>query len=76
LNRCTYCDEKRCGPEFVTCAGANRRRSGILSDIERDQSNEVCSVVENNWWKNNELQETWSSQYRRQQKLGNVERQR
>ena len=35
LNRCTECDEKRCGPAFVRCAGANRRRSGILSEFER-----------------------------------------
>jgi len=33
---CIACDEKRCGPEFIKCAGANRRSSGIISDIERD----------------------------------------
>ncbi len=35
LNDCLQCDETNCGPEFVRCAGANRRRSGIVSDIER-----------------------------------------
>jgi hypothetical protein len=35
LNDCLQCDETHCGPEFVRCAGANRRRSGIVSDIER-----------------------------------------
>eukprot|EP00977_Amphora_coffeiformis_P029927 scaffold43539_cov153-Amphora_coffeaeformis.AAC.1 len=46
LNRCTECDEKRCGIDFVVCAGANRRRTGILSDIERDTELEVCQSVE------------------------------
>jgi len=45
LNRCLECDEKRCGPPFIRCAGANRRRSGIYSDIERNFSH-VCKVVE------------------------------
>ncbi len=35
LNDCLQCDETHCGPEFGRCAGANRRRSGIVSDIER-----------------------------------------
>jgi hypothetical protein len=35
LNACLACDEKYCGPEFVTCAGANRRRLGIVTDIGR-----------------------------------------
>ena len=35
LNDCLQCDEDHCGPEFGRCAGANRRRSGIVSDIER-----------------------------------------
>ena len=46
LNRCTLCDEKRCGPDFIQCAGANRRRSGIVSDIERDWDMELCQSVE------------------------------
>jgi len=35
LNPCIQCDEEMCGPNFVTCAGANRRRAGIVSDISR-----------------------------------------
>lgn len=35
LNDCLQCDETFCGPEFGRCAGANRRRSGIVSDIAR-----------------------------------------
>jgi hypothetical protein len=35
LNDCLQCDETQCGPEFGRCAGANRRRSGIVSDIDR-----------------------------------------
>jgi hypothetical protein len=62
LNRCTQCDELRCGPSFVTCAGANRRRSGILSDIERDQQKEVCDAVENGWWKDEALRQQWERQ--------------
>jgi hypothetical protein len=38
LNRCLACDETHCGPEFVRCAGANRRRAGIVSDIVRPTS--------------------------------------
>jgi hypothetical protein len=35
LNPCIRCDEELCGPAFVKCAGANRRRAGIVSDISR-----------------------------------------
>jgi len=35
LNPCIKCDEDLCGPAFVKCAGANRRRAGIVSDISR-----------------------------------------
>lgn len=35
LNDCLQCDEDVCGKPFIDCAGANRRRSGILSDIDR-----------------------------------------
>jgi hypothetical protein len=41
LTSCLLCDEKMCGPEFLRCAGANRRRAGITSDIQR-RSAEVC----------------------------------
>jgi len=49
LNACLTCDEKLCGPEFIQCAGANRRRSGILSDIGRDSNIEVCHSVDGDW---------------------------
>lgn len=32
---CLECDETTCGPEFIKCAGANRRSTGIVSDIAR-----------------------------------------
>lgn len=51
LNDCLLCDEKLCGPAFIECAGANRRRSGIYSDIGRDDSNEVCDVIDSGWWR-------------------------
>ena len=35
MNPCLQCDEDNCGPGFIECAGANRRRSGIRSDIDR-----------------------------------------
>ena len=70
LNKCTYCDEMRCGPEFITCAGVNRRRSGILSDIDRDTETEVCSTVSKEWWKDPLIQEKWTRQ--QQQEDGGV----
>jgi hypothetical protein len=65
LNRCTNCDEKRCGPAFVKCAGANRRRTGIVSDIERDSDLEVCTEVEKEWWTDTNLQLFWEEQQAR-----------
>jgi hypothetical protein len=60
LNPCTTCDEKRCGPAFIQCAGANRRRTGILSDIERDSVSEVCTAVSpKEWWKDPNVQHQW-----------------
>jgi hypothetical protein len=41
LNPCLACDERKCGPAFKRCAGATRRRAGIVSDIQRSQG-EVC----------------------------------
>lgn len=35
LNDCLKCDEDHCGTPFIECAGANRRRAGIRSDIGR-----------------------------------------
>jgi hypothetical protein len=62
LNSCTGCDEKRCGPAFLECAGANRRRSGIISDIQRDEKSEVCQKVTQEWWKDPDLQRQWRAQ--------------
>ena len=45
LSPCLRCDEKLCGPAFVTCAGANRRRSGITSDIGRVDALEMCNIA-------------------------------
>lgn len=45
LNSCLECDEKLCGPAFIECAGANRRRLGIESDIKRDSKQEQCALV-------------------------------
>ena len=55
LNECTKCDELRCGRAFLTCAGANRRRTGIVSDIERDFHQEVCMDADEAFWRNKEL---------------------
>jgi len=68
LNRCTNCDEVRCGPAFLTCAGANRRQCGILTDLERNASVEVCQkVTPPQWWQNAELQVLWKRQQEQRQ---------
>jgi hypothetical protein len=59
LNACTRCDERRCGPAFIACAGANRRRCGIVSDITRNEATEVCQSVHDAWWQEEELQDEW-----------------
>ena len=41
LNDCLECDERLCGPGFVSCARANRRTSGLVCDIGR-KSNQNC----------------------------------
>jgi len=41
-------DEKLCGPRFLECAGANRRRIGVHSDIVREGT-EVCAKVNTEW---------------------------
>ena len=61
LNRCTLCDEKRCGIAFVECAGANRRRTAIISDIERDADSEVCESVVDQWWWNETIIDLWQN---------------
>jgi hypothetical protein len=45
LNPCLQCDETDCGPAFKACAGANRRRCGIVSDIDRPED-EICKLVD------------------------------
>lgn len=49
LDPCIACDEKLCGPIFVECAGSNRRRVGVVSDIERDRDLEICDKVDWEW---------------------------
>ena len=44
LSACLKCDERLCGPAFIRCAGANRRRSGITSDIMRSTDQEMCRL--------------------------------
>lgn len=44
LDPCLACDESECGPAFAKCAGANRRRAGIKSDIARPDE-QICSLV-------------------------------
>ena len=51
LNPCLNCDEKICGPAFIQCSGANRRRMGIVSDIERSGHLEQCIKVDYDWMK-------------------------
>lgn len=46
LDPCHACDENFCGPNFVACAGANRRRTGVVSDIDRDMGREMCTLVD------------------------------
>eukprot|EP00541_Cyclophora_tenuis_P006357 CAMPEP_0116563744 /NCGR_PEP_ID=MMETSP0397-20121206/12908_1 /TAXON_ID=216820 /ORGANISM="Cyclophora tenuis, Strain ECT3854" /LENGTH=246 /DNA_ID=CAMNT_0004090231 /DNA_START=570 /DNA_END=1311 /DNA_ORIENTATION=- len=60
LTPCTKCDEKRCGPQFIQCAGANRRRSGIVSDIQRDDAHEVCTDIHHPfWWQDAYIQQSF-----------------
>jgi len=42
------CDEALCGPEFVPCSGATRRRMNIVSDIPRPQDQQ-CTVANEDW---------------------------
>lgn len=61
LNPCTQCDEMRCGRAFLNCAGANRRRAGIVSDIDRDNDKEMCHDVTPKWWEDPELKRLFQS---------------
>lgn len=49
LNSCLKCDEVMCGPKFIECSGANRRRLGITSDIGRSAEKEQCKQVDIDW---------------------------
>ena len=42
------CDEALCGPEFVRCSGATRRRMNIVSDISRP-IDQQCYVATEDW---------------------------
>jgi hypothetical protein len=42
------CDEAMCGPTFVPCSGATRRRMDIKSDIARP-TDQQCQLVQANW---------------------------
>lgn len=42
------CDEALCGPRFVPCSGATRRRMNIISDISRPTSQQ-CGVASEDW---------------------------
>eukprot|EP00536_Pseudo-nitzschia_multiseries_P010554 jgi/Psemu1/289146/fgenesh1_pg.325_\ len=42
------CDEALCGPEFLPCSGASRRRMNIVSDIPRPRSQQ-CHVANEEW---------------------------
>eukprot|EP00746_Dinoflagellata_sp_MGD_P037892 gnl/MRDRNA2_/MRDRNA2_191067_c0_seq1.p1 gnl/MRDRNA2_/MRDRNA2_191067_c0~~gnl/MRDRNA2_/MRDRNA2_191067_c0_seq1.p1 ORF type:complete len:358 (+),score=61.64 gnl/MRDRNA2_/MRDRNA2_191067_c0_seq1:76-1149(+) len=41
--KCLKCDEMNCGAEFIKCAGANRRSTGMESDIARPER-QKCKV--------------------------------
>merc|ERR1719247_2683911 len=41
--QCLKCDEMNCGAEFIKCAGANRRSTGMESDIARPEK-QKCKV--------------------------------
>ena len=49
-DQCLQCDEYKSGPAFIKGAGANRRSSGITSDIDRSQladtpwEQRICAV--------------------------------
>jgi len=49
MDPCIECDERMCGTIFVACAGANRRRVGVVSDIQRNFKLEICSSVDWDW---------------------------
>lgn len=42
------CDEAMCGPEFVPCSGATRRRMDIISTIARPLDQQ-CRIIDQDW---------------------------
>lgn len=44
LNACMLCDEMYCSPVFVSSAGANRRTSGTVTDVNRP-ADSICEHV-------------------------------
>ncbi|CAJ1949271.1 unnamed protein product [Cylindrotheca closterium] len=42
------CDEAMCGPEFVPCSGATRRRMDIISTIARPLDQQ-CRIINQDW---------------------------
>ena len=42
------CDEALCGPDFVPCSGATRRRMNIISGIPRPAIQQ-CNVAKEDW---------------------------
>lgn len=42
--KCLQCDEERCGSAFKRCAGANRRRAAVTTDIIRIPES-MCSIA-------------------------------
>eukprot|EP00980_Cylindrotheca_fusiformis_P005465 scaffold1169_cov120-Cylindrotheca_fusiformis.AAC.15 len=42
------CDEAMCGPEFVPCSGATRRRMNIVSTIARPIEQQ-CTIIDQDW---------------------------
>ena len=46
LDPCIECDERMCGPAFLECAGANRRRVGVVSDLQRNANLEICDKAD------------------------------
>jgi hypothetical protein len=42
------CDEAMCGPAFVRCSGATRRRMNIVSDIPRPKEQQ-CHTIKQDW---------------------------
>mmetsp|Transcript_23252 Transcript_23252/g.35901 ORF Transcript_23252/g.35901 Transcript_23252/m.35901 type:complete len:382 (-) Transcript_23252:226-1371(-) len=49
MNSCLECTEKMCGPRLLECAGTNRRRSGVHTDLDRDNS-QICKHAQREWF--------------------------